>query len=477
LKDKNHVILIRPAPMKDAHRVHFYIPLGPLYLAESLIGAGYDVSIVDDYNEEALSSVDRLFSDKVLCFGISTMSGTQLSNALTIARALRARYPDIPLVWGGVHVTALSEQVLSNKLADYIVWGEGEASILPLLDAIRRQDRNVLRGVPGIGFKANGELHIGGNSGYTSLDRVFQLPYHLINMDRYYRVLSIGAKKEYPVWTSRGCPFRCKYCSNSSATWPNTRVRFHSLDHIVNDIRTLVNIYGADMITFADECFLINQQRFLDILKAVREDGITVKYRFTARVDLLLQLKEKTWEQLREYGVVHIGSAPESGSQRILTYLGKKTTLEQIYRLDELLTKYGFFKSYNIMICTPRETRDDMKLTLRLVCDLARTSTSSPYPFGTLNKYIPLPGTELYEDAIRCGFVPPADIEEWGKFDFDHFKGHKDVVRPWIKESDHDFIWEAIELVEKLNARMKGKETDLAAVQETLSEIERLISS
>ena len=467
----SQIIIIRPIPTKNVQQL--YLPLGPLYLAESLLAAGYEVSIVDEDNENALKKIYRITSNNTICFCMSVMSGRQIANAISIAKKLKARY-NIPLIWGGVHITALPKQSLKNQFVDYVVWGEGENTLLSLIEMIR--SKKFLPGKKGIGYKNGDVLYVGENSGYTSLDRTFHLPYHLLDMDRYAKKLMIGAAREFPIWTSRGCPFRCKFCSNSSSVWPNTKIRYHTIDHIVNDVRTLVTNYGADMISFSDEGFLINEKRFIDILKAIRKEGIFIKYRFTARVNLLLKLKEETWKILKEYGVVSIGAAPESGSQRILDYMGKGITLEQIYKVDELLSKYNFYKTYNMLICTPRETIEDLKLTLKLVLNLAKTSMSSPYPFGTLHKYIPLPGTELYLDAIKCGFSSPQTLEEWGQVelfdDWDRFSYEK-VARPWV--SDATYVEKATSVVEKLNMELKGPKTDKNSVKEILGKVSCLV--
>jgi radical SAM superfamily enzyme YgiQ (UPF0313 family) len=452
-----------------------FLPLGSLYIADALLNADYDVSIINTDNKNTITEIERATSKNLLCFCISTMSGTQLTNAIAIAKTIKEKYPGIPLIWGGAHITALPRQTLESNLVDYIGWGESEETIVPLMDSIKNDDIRSLFCVAGIGFKDRKHILISKNPSYASLDKFFHLPYYLLDMDKYARQLAVGAKREFPIITSRGCPFKCKFCSNSSTIWPNTKVRYNMIGSVVNDIKTLVNKYGADMITFADDGFLLNEQRLIDILSAVRKEGIHVKFRFAARIDLLLKLKEETFPFMKEHGVVAIGTAPESGSQRILDYLGKNITLEQIYHVDELLSKYKFYKHYNIMICSPRETRDDLRLTLKLVANLARASMSSPYPFGTLFKYVPLPGTKLYEDAIRLGFKPPQTLGQWGEFDHADIFDTIGLVRPWIRKEDFTYIRKAIDLVERLNYSMIGKGTDIKAVNTIIKEMDKFI--
>jgi len=474
---QKQVIIINPiTTLTKMFGTTLSIPYGPLYLAESLIRKGYTPHIIYTSNDEALLEIDALVSSETLCFGIATMSGTQLSNALDIAQNLKEKYPHIPLIWGGVHITALPEQTLNSDLVDLIIWGEGEDTLPLVLDALERNDLNSLAGQPGIGIKENGKFLIGPNSGYTVLEnRIFELPYHLLDMDRHCRKLKIGPKREFQIWTSRGCPYRCNFCSNSSKAWPNTKMRNHSIAHIVNDVSILYHKYGADCITFADEGFLQNEERFVQILEAIRQENIFISYRFSARIDILLRLKPETWKLMKQYGVIAISTAPESGSQRILDYMGKRITLEQIYKVDELLTKHKFFKAFNVLVCTPKESRDDLKETLRLICNLAETSMYCPYPIGTLHKYIPLPGTQLYEDAIQSGFVPPERLEDWKYFDFEDMKNTRNIVRPWISDSDFQFVEKATTAIELLNDEFTGEKADIARIKEHFKNIRKLI--
>ena len=471
------VILINPLPMKEKMLGStLSIPYGPLYLSESLHRSGYETHIIYTSNDEAIRKVKQLVTSDTLCIGISTMSGTQLFNAVSIAKVLKEMYPRLPLVWGGVHVTALPEQTLKSELVDVIVWGEGENVFPTILKAIENNNLSSLTGQPGIGVKENGQYVVGPNSGYTALqDRVFELPYHLLDMPRHARKLIIGPEREFPIWTSRGCPYRCKFCSNSSKLWPNTEMRNHSIEHIVRDVSILHRKYGADSINFTDEGFLQNEERFIKILEAIRDEGIFVKYRFAARIDILLKLKSETWEIMKEYGVIGIGTAPESGSQRILDYMGKGITLEQIYRVDTLLTKYKFFKTFNILICTPSETMEDLKATLLLLCNLAETSKYCVYPIGMLHKYIPLPGTKLFHDAIVKGFKPPENLEDWGIFDFEDVKETRNIVRPWLLDTDFDFIEKATVLMETLNHEFIGEDANISKIDQLIQDIKRLI--
>jgi len=477
MADNGDVIIIKPSPMDNfnASKGGTFVPLGPLYLAEVLQKEGYKPYIIDEGNETALERVAKLMSSEVIAIGISTMSGTQLGNAIILTNRLKELYPDIPIIWGGVHVTALPKQTLESEVVDYLVWGEGEKSFIMLLEVLKRENSNALSTIPGIGYRidGNGHYNITPNAGYTDLNRIYRLPYNLVDMNRYARKLLIGAEKEYPVYTSRGCPFRCTFCSNTSSTWLNTRMRYNSIEHIVEDIRVLVQDYQADMITFADEGFLFNEKRLFNILKALRREGIKIKFRFSSRVDLILRVRKESWKKMIDYGLAAVGAGIESGSENMLKIMSKNITVEQINRMDELLTNLRLFKTYNYMIAGPRETVDDLKDTLRMIAKQARTSVYCPYPF-TVYRYIPYPGTEMYEDAIRNGLVEPDNIQGWTNFDTDNFHNSLSRVRPWVQDEYFAFLKKAEPVLEELFSKFTGQNADMTEIERSARKLETI---
>lgn len=465
-------VLIYP-PSSYSKTAYKHLPMGGLYLADALLNKGLSVTIIDKEIQDIPAAVNRLVTPETIAFGISTLSGMQLQNALTIARYLRKAFPDKPIIWGGAHVTALPVQTASSDLVDYAVWGEGEQSLPLLLDTLR--SGSAIADIKGIAFKDHERVVITENSGYTPLSGVFSLPYHLFEMDRYARKLSIGVERCYPVYTSRGCPYKCRFCSNTSELWPNTVVRHHTLDHIINDIHKLVNNYNADVITFADELFISNSHRLLKICSALNNSSIKgVKYRASARVDTFRRLDESIIQTLKDTGFVGFAIGLESGSQRVLDIMAKGIAVEQIYEVDDILTKYGFYKSYNFMSCLPGETLDDVKQTLSLIVSVAKSSKYCPYPLGTLSKFLPLPNTELFDVAVKYGFVPPDNIEGWTAWDLmNNSRGR--IVRPWVSPALESYVDEANKRIAKLNSLYIGESADDKQIDVAIHQLNDLI--
>lgn len=471
-KNKNFVIIYPPANLTPYIESRI-LPLGGLYLANALIKNGYSVAIIDDGIEEIKRQLFFLVDSRTVALGISALSGAQLRHALTIAKFIREQFPTIPIIWGGAHASSIPQQTLQSDLVDYIVWGEGENSLPELLDCI--YNKTSFKHIKGIGYKNAGNSVLTTISPYTCLDGIFELPYHLLKMDNYARKMNIGINRCYTVFTSRGCPFRCKFCSSSSRIWPNTKMRYHSIEHILNDVSILVNNYKADGITFADENFFVEEQRLISICEALVASNFRVKYRASVRVDLLSRLKPSTWELLNKTGFVGISMGIESGSQRMLDFMGKGITLEQIKKVDSLLTEHKIYKKFNFMTCLPTETISDLKLTLKLIMRLAESSRYCPLPFGRLFTYVPLPGTELYDISIQHGFLPPQSIEGWTQFDNEKARETHRTVRPWLSAEMINFVFMANKLIEELNLLFSGSGANQSAISQKIKEIHAFI--
>jgi len=472
LLDLMHVLLILP----QSHLMPI-VPTGILYLAHALLEAGFEVTVRDGPVEAIKSEFDAGRRPDTVAVGISTLSGAMLGAALSIAAHIRARAPGLPLIWGGAHPTAVPEQTLAHPLVDYVAVGEAEVSLIRLLEAILSGsgfDR-----IAGIGYREAGRSVVNPNAPYTALDRVFRLPYHLLRMDDYARKLRVGGKRWFSVLASRGCPYRCKFCSNSSTIWPNTKVRHNSLEHVERDIETLIDQYGCDGIAFNDEVFFVGEARLKRFLAFLRERAYPVRYRAAARADTLATLSPGTWDMLREVGFIGIGMGVESGSRRTLEIMGKGITVEQVRKATLEMSRVGIHKSFTIMTCVPGETMEDIRDTLRLIVWLARHCTDSPLPFGQeLNKYIPLPGTALYETAIKdYGFRPPDHLEGWVDLDFSAFRDKSRRIRPWLTEDMLDYVDLANILMDRMNRAFSGRDADPVEMERAVADIEAFIAS
>jgi len=455
-------------------------PIGGLHLAHSLLENSFTVGIINEYSEEEiLRLLGQIGPGIPIAFGISIVSGRVMIDAISIAQHLRKSFPDTPIIWGGPHVSTHPEQTLKSSLVDFIINGEGENSLPKILKAIK--SKTDFKDIRGIGYKHNEIIEITSSAEYSQLDKVFKLPYNLLNIDQYYRKLNIGGDRWLSGLYSRGCPYKCSFCINSNENWDNSSVRFHNIDHIVNDIEILINEYEADGINIMDDHFLINEKRVIKICKELLKRNLNVLYRAAGRVDSLRRMHDDTYQLLKDTGFISIGAGIESGSPRMLRVINKKITLEDVDYVDSRLSKYGIYKHWNFITALPGETIEDVRLTLKLIVKLAKTSFDSPYPFNSFVKYIPLPGTRLFKTSVeRYGLKEPCRLEDWGAFSMKYELSNNDYdksIRPWLIGELMYWTNKALSLVGELNSHYTGPNADKNKILESIENIEGFIQT
>ena len=301
-------------------------------------------------------------------------------------------FPNIPLIWGGQAVTAQKEQMLDFSPVDYVCVGDGEEALPDLLDIISKKKKRNKRidDIVGIGHKNNGKLNFNGVATYTKFDQTFDLPYRLLDVERYVRSLNIGGDRWVGAIYSRGCPYRCTFCIVSAFGSNIGTMRYHTIDHVINDLKILTKKYNVDAISIHDDHFLINQKRVVEFCNRVIDEGIKIDFRANGRIDSICRAELETMRLMRKAGFVNLIAGIETGSPRYLEIMNKKLKLDQIVIADKKLSDFGFYKHWNFMSAMPGETFEDVGHTLWLVSQLAKTSMSSAYPI-TFGKYIPLP--------------------------------------------------------------------------------------
>ncbi|MBA7611924.1 Anaerobic magnesium-protoporphyrin IX monomethyl ester cyclase [subsurface metagenome] len=159
------------------------------------------------------------------------------------------------------------------------------------------------------------------------------------------------------MFTSRGCPYRCVFCA-SSRFWASTR--FASAHYIAEEIKELYYNYGAKLISFYDDLFIVQKQRLKDLTDILSKEGILGKVRFScsARSNLIDDVVAKL---LKELGIVSVALGLESGHPCILKYLkGKSVTVQDNITAVEVLAKNGITPNAAFVIGSPIETEEEI---------------------------------------------------------------------------------------------------------------------
>jgi len=402
------------------------LPLGLLAVATPLDAAGYTVKILDQQKDPAWkkSLLDAL-AENPLCVGITVKTGPQIRYALKASRIIKEN-SDIPVVWGGVHPSLLPEQTLENENIDIIVQGEGEATFLELVRSLEK--KTPILNVKGLWFKDKSRIIKNPVRPFIDLNLQHPLAYHLLDVNGYLenRYGNLYLK----TFTSRGCQHPCTFCYNTN--FNRCQWRAITAEESVKRLKSYVERYSIKGFIFADDNFFGDVSRARQILQGIKREKLDVLlYKLDIRVDVLFSLDDDFLRLLKDNGCVSLSIGVESGSERILKLLQKKISLQQLDQINKRLDKAGIIPNYTFMMGYPTETREELAATIKLMFKLLQ---NNPSINKALHVYTPLPGTELFELAVKHGLQVPQKLEDWIPFNY------RMINLPWASKEQKELI-------------------------------------
>jgi radical SAM superfamily enzyme YgiQ (UPF0313 family) len=378
------MLLINPARAKFGGFLSRYVPVGiPVALgslAAYLMKHGIRVRVADEEITTITPAVLRELVEgleRPYVVGLSCLTA-HVARGYRLAAMIKAEFPDAQVIAGGLHPTALPEEALATGHIDWVVRGEGEAVLLELHQALRGGgDPTRLRGVS---FRRDGVVvHNPEAPLIPDLDAIPIFPYELFEHPRY----DMGF-----ITSSRGCPYRCTYCSQRLLT--GTTYRYKSAARIVEELTILVERYRQRQIVFYDDNFCFKAKRVVEVCQAIVAAGLHAKCAFSVqtRAD---NFPPDLVPVLAAAGFRHAGFGMETGVNRLARLIGKGETVEQHLEAVALGKRHGFDVSLFMIFGLPTETSQDRRAGYRVVQG-ARVQASK------YNNLIPYPGTPIYED-------------------------------------------------------------------------------
>jgi len=329
--------------------------------------------------------------------GISVLS-VEVASALKVSRLCKEYDAKCTVVWGGLHPSFLPEDCLQNAEVDYVIRGEGEYPMLGLCRALEQGDDP--SGLESVSCRAAGRIvHNPQCQPVANLD---DLP--LPARDCLIYPESFDFKSFGSMIISRGCPFRCSFCS--SRNFWDKKVRFRSPENIVKEIAALKKQYGTKHIMFWDDSFTINKTIIMKYLTAITDANLHINWKTATRADLV---DEELLGAMKKSGCVKLEIGVESGSDRIKKIINKDVTNDQIRRAFALINKSGIGSGAFFMAGFPDETAADLEQTFSLMKEIDATEIA-------FNIFDPMPGSSEYEKCIRLGLVP--EHPDWSNFPF-----------------------------------------------------------
>ncbi len=391
---------------------------------------------VDEF-DDVVAHVEarRGTADPVRAVALTVMPGPQLVSAVPLSQRLKARYPDLPLVWGGFFPSLYPAPVLDADYVDWIVRGQGERTFVKLLDVLDgTRDPGT---VAGLGFRTeDGERRIGPERPWEGPDELPPPPYHKIDVDDYIHPTFLG-RRGAVYQASIGCPYGCKFCGVVSM-W-GRREKVETPERTVRHLEYLVREHGVDSVHFYDNNFFLKESHAVELAERMKPLGL--KWWCESRVDAMLRFSDATWRALKESGLTMVFFGAESGSNDVLASMDKNLTTEQTLEVAARTREWGIVPEFSFCFGGPEDPEAEIDTTLDFIRELKGVNPD----FELITYfYTPTPQRgDAYGDVDPLSGTPTV-LEEWTRPEWVRWMTHEDPDVPWmtpeLKEKVERFV-------------------------------------
>jgi radical SAM superfamily enzyme YgiQ (UPF0313 family) len=439
-----HILLINPTITK---RRSARFPFAVLNLSAAL-DERYSSSIIDgnvdrDFVSTAVRTLENGDIDAV---GISVMGGPQLRAAILVSQAIRARFPSIPIIWGGHFPTICAEPSLNVPYVDYAIRAQGEQTLIELLDVLFGTANGTLDRIAGLSWRRDGQIVHNPNRAFSTAGLARSLPYERLSDPRHYFGRTFLGQRTGGYQAALGCRFRCTFCGVAAMFRGKTALP--PAQRLEQELRLLNTKFGMDSIQFYDHNFFDREEDTAPLLEVLA--GLQLPWWCFARADALLNLSQRSWALVRKskLRMAYIGA--ESPSDWLLHDVRKGTRTDQTLEAVELCRSNGVIPELSFMLAPPQDPEGETERTFEFIRHIKRL-----HPLTEIMLYIyaplpPAPGSaspqveravSSLRDSDGKPLVFPATADEWAEQKWLTYWCHTDTpwLTPQLRERIRDF--------------------------------------
>jgi anaerobic magnesium-protoporphyrin IX monomethyl ester cyclase len=387
---------------KVARGASTFPPLNLAYLAAIAEKNGHTVQLIDGEAEQLgiqdiITRVNDFSPDLI---GL-TATTPMFHIALEQAKELKAKL-DVPIVAGGPHVTHFREEIF-HEYFDYFVIGQCEGTFGNFLSVI--ENNGDMGGVPGLLYRKNKEILFSGeNPQMVDLDEIPFPARHLLKKDKY-RVGTMKGKKIYTsIMASRGCPFKCVFCSTSIY---GKKVRRRSLQNLIAEIEHLIKGHRINHFYFLDDTLTLNRRYILELCDEIEKRGLQFTWEGGTRANLV---DEELISRMAECGLIRISFGFESADLKVRDIIKKEVPIESYESANKLTNKYDIETINSVMLGLPGDTYETIEKTIKFI------RNSQTIKHATFGIAIPYPGSEMFEMALNKQHGLKLETQDFSKY-------------------------------------------------------------
>ena len=405
--------------------VFFDMPLALIAIGSALDPERFDVVIVDGRMEadplgKVLGEIEG-----ALCFGVTTLTGAPLKDAIKVTRAVKEKRSDLPVIWGGWHTSLFPTQTLADEPAvDITVQAQGEVSFKEICEALA--ENKPLDDLKGISLRKNGQPVQNPARPMADMNELPRYNYDLIDVESYYRA---KGRRQFDFFTSTGCYFRCAFCADPFVF--NRKWSALSPERIADELAYWKAKYPFEDVNFQDETFFTYRKRIIAIAEAFIAKGLDITWAGTMRADQGHRLSDEDFVLLKKAGLRRVLVGVESGSQEMMDWMKKDIKIEHVWEAAERCLEHDIAVIFPFIVGFPGESDKSFQASLRMAAKLR----GMKHDFSTPIFYFkPYPGSEITQNVVKDGYQLPATIQEWAEFDYIGSSG------PWVSPERYELV-------------------------------------
>lgn len=422
------ILFIKPPNYALYHEINRFYPLGLAYLASSCREAGHEVDIFDSltyfednkvlYDNEmsegqrnkkkshpALHNIIRwgsnfnrikeyvkqFFPDVV---GITSMHSAMYDTAYQVIEIVKTIIPQSIVIVGGAHASVAYEHILNHTNADYVLMGEGEESIVQLLNCI--DNKEYPDKVDGIAYRKGNEMIVNPKQEWiNNLDKLAFPAAELLELHKYDAISMVSG---------RGCLHNCSFCGVGDVS--GRRCRLRSVQNVLQEIKYYYQKFGIKKFHFEDDNFLFDKERALEILRSVKAVSKEISISFPNGLTIT-NLSEEVINELVDLNLENSFIGLETTHKDLLQDISKNfTSLEKVKSTVDAFRKRGVNIYVSLIIGFPKESIEMM------IDDIKKLIMNDVF-FGTANPYYPIPKTKNYYECLNNHLISEDDDFTW----------------------------------------------------------------
>jgi anaerobic magnesium-protoporphyrin IX monomethyl ester cyclase len=429
------ILLINPTITAPRHA---RFPLAILSVSAALEGK-YATTIIDgNVDRDFVATALRTISGgSVSAVGITVMGGPQLRSAIALSTAIRAKLPSVPIIWGGAFPTVCPEATVYAPYVDYAVRGQGEDTIVELLNTLHGSRKDDVASIPGLSWRLDGKAMHNADRKFSKSSLERMLPYDKLPNPRQYLAKTYLGERTLVYQAALGCRFRCTFCG--VATMFRGKTALPTAARLEQDLGFMKDKFGVDAIQFYDHNFFDREIDMVPLLEVLAK--LELPWWCYARSDALVNLSEASWALVKKsrLRMAYIGA--ESPSDWLLHDIRKGTRSDQTLEAVEKCRRHGVVPELSFMVAPPQDPEAETEKTFEFIRMIKRVHPGTEV---MIYVYTPLPRrqngkgggpesmTSEYRDCAGMPVMFPRTADDWAEPEWIDYWCHQSA--PWVSE-------------------------------------------